>query len=354
MHVVLRRLLVLVADELDELLIGDEPVVDAHRPRPRVGLGVLDGDVELEPAVGDAAESLGDARRAAEVAAVHVEPAVVAEPHRLHHERVAFPPSHRVALPPRLRIVGRQRPAVEQDVPQAAVGLVGNQHLVAGLDDLARLRVRVLLHQPDGQAVGVGVVRREGGLPLLAQLRRPRRVGQAALHVAAGVDERGDRRSVAEVGNHRAAEPAARRNPALPHAREVGRAAGQARCGCAQVGGARRRLRHVGPQVRRPLRRHGRRKHQTARQSGDESHRQKTVSHGRLKAASRSPIITPHETPTLLWLSSCCWLWCRHPSPRRSSSRPRTVPSFMGITISTRPTPRPRASSGSTRSAACW
>ena len=43
---VLRRLLVLEADELDQLGVEHDLVLDRHCPRPRVGLGIVDGDLD--------------------------------------------------------------------------------------------------------------------------------------------------------------------------------------------------------------------------------------------------------------------------------------------------------------------
>ena len=60
---------------------------------------------------------------------------------RLDHQRVAHPPAGRVAEPPRLRIAGRQRPAVREDLPHAGIALVEHHDHVRRLDDLPRLRV---------------------------------------------------------------------------------------------------------------------------------------------------------------------------------------------------------------------
>src|SRR6185503_13774429 len=61
---VLDVLLVLAADELDDLgvhpLVHHQLLVHPHAERRRVGLGVVDGDVDLERAVVQAAVALGD------------------------------------------------------------------------------------------------------------------------------------------------------------------------------------------------------------------------------------------------------------------------------------------------------
>src|SRR5262245_52767573 len=68
------------ADELDELVVRHQPLWELHRPRTRVRLGVVDGDVDLERAVVHAPETLGHPSCVGERAAVDVEPSAVAEP----------------------------------------------------------------------------------------------------------------------------------------------------------------------------------------------------------------------------------------------------------------------------------
>src|SRR5262245_12755861 len=68
------ELLVLVADELDQLLVGQVALIDPHRPWLGVRLGVLDRHVDLQAAEVQAAEALGDLGLAAVRAAVDVQP----------------------------------------------------------------------------------------------------------------------------------------------------------------------------------------------------------------------------------------------------------------------------------------
>ena len=83
--------LVLLADELDDLLIGHEHLVVPDRPRLGVGLGIVHGDVDLHPPVAHAAEPLGHLRLLGHRRAVDVEPSVIAESVALDDERVAVP-----------------------------------------------------------------------------------------------------------------------------------------------------------------------------------------------------------------------------------------------------------------------
>ncbi len=77
---VLRRLLVLAADELDQLFVGDQALADLHRgPRARIGLEVFDRHVDFERPVVDAPKPLGQLCRIGQRRAVDVEPAAILE-----------------------------------------------------------------------------------------------------------------------------------------------------------------------------------------------------------------------------------------------------------------------------------
>src|SRR5688572_13457810 len=89
--VMLRGLLVLVADELDELLIDRQLVAHADRERLRVGLRVVDGHVDLEVAVVGTPPAFDELAFLRQRAAVDVEPAVVAKAGGFDDERIAFP-----------------------------------------------------------------------------------------------------------------------------------------------------------------------------------------------------------------------------------------------------------------------
>jgi hypothetical protein len=143
-----------------------------------------------------------DLRLLAVGAAVDVEPAVVravlgaAQVVGFDHQRVAFPVSNRVAVPERLRLtLRRQLASVHVDVAEAVVGLVLDDDLVRQLIDLARLRLLVELQESHRQAHRVWIVASLQREALLAQLRGPRGVRQAALDIAAGLEEGRHRRT---------------------------------------------------------------------------------------------------------------------------------------------------------------
>src|ERR1700730_15690158 len=70
------ELLILVADELDRLLVHHRALVDADGERLRVRFRVLDRDVDLELAEDRAAEALREFRLIAVRTPAHVQPSV--------------------------------------------------------------------------------------------------------------------------------------------------------------------------------------------------------------------------------------------------------------------------------------
>src|SRR4030095_369239 len=149
------ELLVLVADELDQLLIGQIALIDPDGPRFRVRLRIVDSYVDLQVPERGAADALSEFRLPAVRAAIDVEPSVVGtvvfcapQIVGFDDKRVAIPTADRVAVPPGLRLaLRRKRPAIEIDVAYAVVGLVLDENQLLRLDDLARLRLLVELQE---------------------------------------------------------------------------------------------------------------------------------------------------------------------------------------------------------------
>src|SRR6266852_6298237 len=71
------ELLVLVTFEFDQLLIDDQPLIDAYGPGLRVRFRILERDVDLQVIEGRPAEFLGELGLLTVRTAVDVEPAVV-------------------------------------------------------------------------------------------------------------------------------------------------------------------------------------------------------------------------------------------------------------------------------------
>src|SRR5438552_8276786 len=154
-----RRALVLGADELDQLFVRNDLLVHANGEGRRVRLGIVDRDVDAQRSVIRPGVSLGHLRLVRERTSVDVEPPAVAEVVGVDDERVAFPVTGGVAVPPGLDVaVFRKRTAVGEDLPDAGIALITNDDQIRRLDDLSRLRMDVELHQSHRQAVRVRVV----------------------------------------------------------------------------------------------------------------------------------------------------------------------------------------------------
>src|SRR5260221_14330543 len=117
-------LLVLPADEFDEVRVELDGLIDLHRPWPGIRFGIIDGDFDFQIAVIHAPEPLDPLCGVGQRSAVDIEPPAVPESGGLNHQRVTLPLPGRIAVPPRLRIVCRQRPSVGEDLPDAGIALV--------------------------------------------------------------------------------------------------------------------------------------------------------------------------------------------------------------------------------------
>src|SRR5213083_2147074 len=157
------ELLVLVADKLHRLFVGLESLIDPHGKWLCIGLGIVDGDIDLEFPKYRTAESLDESRFLAVGTAVHVQPAIIRSGFRtpqivrLDNERVAFPSSDRVAVPPRCRFpVWGEAPAVGVDVSESVICFVQYGNQSRRLDDLPGFWLLVDLCVPKGKEFWVG------------------------------------------------------------------------------------------------------------------------------------------------------------------------------------------------------
>src|SRR6185503_3377643 len=110
------ELLIFVAYELDQFLIRQQPLIDAHRPRLGVRLRIFDREVDLQMAERRPAETLRDLRLARVRTAVHIQPTVgrtvligAAQVVCLDHQVVAVPVTDRISVPKRLRLALRRQ-----------------------------------------------------------------------------------------------------------------------------------------------------------------------------------------------------------------------------------------------------
>src|SRR6185436_2112147 len=206
------ELLVFIAFELNQLLIDDEPLIDANRPWLRVRLRIVQRVVELQMIERRPADPLRHLCLLAVRAAVDVEPSVVravfgaAQIVRLDDQRVAFPVSDRVPVPPGLRLsLWRQFAAIHVDVAEPVVRLVLDEdHLrVRNVHDLPGLRLLMKLQESHRQTHGVRIITILQFAALFLDLGRPRSVRQAAFHVRTRFTERRNRRSTRIVRKRR-------------------------------------------------------------------------------------------------------------------------------------------------------
>ena len=93
-----------VADVLDHVGVGEKLKLHGKRPCLGLGLGIVDGDLDIHPAEVDAAKPLRDAQCARRGPARVIEPDSVVEPRRFHHENVSIPSPHGVAQPRRVLV----------------------------------------------------------------------------------------------------------------------------------------------------------------------------------------------------------------------------------------------------------
>jgi len=113
---------------------------------------------DLERPIVQAPESLGQFGGVGDGRTFFVDPTRFLEAGGLDHQRVAFPMSNRITVPPGIGVVIRKRPPVHEDLPDAVVGFVENYNQPGLLNDLARLPMAVELNRVERQTVRVRMV----------------------------------------------------------------------------------------------------------------------------------------------------------------------------------------------------
>src|SRR5262245_56565621 len=132
------RLVVLQADHLHDFGVGHQLPSHAGRKRSRVGFRIVDCLLDLNRPEVRTREALDRATLFGQRAAVDVQPPAVAETFRLDDERIAFPLADGVAIEPGLRIVFGYGSPVSEDLTDALMRFVEQQHDAWALNDLAR------------------------------------------------------------------------------------------------------------------------------------------------------------------------------------------------------------------------
>src|SRR5690349_1435264 len=174
------ELLILVADELDDLVVGRNLLIHTKRNGLRVRLWIVERDVDFQLAVAWPADPLRKLRLLRVRAAADVEPSIVgtrlgsSQVVRLDDQRVAVPSPYRISIPERLdAALRRQRTPIEIDIAKPVVRFVHDRNYAGALHDLPRLAVHVELGQTHRQAIRVGVVNHVRRHALLLQLGGP-------------------------------------------------------------------------------------------------------------------------------------------------------------------------------------
>ena len=129
-----------------------------------VGLGIIDGNLDLHEAEIEAFQPLGEMGRFRYRTALDVEPHVVANAVGFDDQRIAFPVRGGVAVPCRIRIVG-QRPPVEVHFAVGAVEFMQHHHHAGRLHDPGVLRQRPGAREVRRHAVGMRIFTAAVGAP---------------------------------------------------------------------------------------------------------------------------------------------------------------------------------------------
>src|SRR5688572_32508701 len=161
------------ADELNEFGIWHDTLVDPDRPWLRVRLWVIDGDVDLESAVVYPAESFSNLGSGCQWCSTNIQPFAVADVARLNDQRIPFPLSDGIAVPPGFDVGAGKWPSIHEDLTQTAVGFVNDQDHVGSLNHLSRLWMGMELHESHRQAMRIGVVLAVVRHALLDEFRSP-------------------------------------------------------------------------------------------------------------------------------------------------------------------------------------
>src|SRR5579863_446177 len=134
--------LVLIADELDQVGIGNQLRMQFGFPRFRVCFRVVDGELNVHVAEVAPVDSFGQVHPVAGRIAPPRKPGLPVESVGFNHQGVAFPVTGRIAHPGRIGILGKLA-TVEEDLPEGVLIFIQNQNQAGGLDDLVRVeRIR--------------------------------------------------------------------------------------------------------------------------------------------------------------------------------------------------------------------
>src|SRR5437870_7071475 len=106
-------------------------------PGFRVGLGIIDREVELNRCVIDAAVTLDGAHLLTVWLALRAQPGLIIEPGGFHNQRISFPPADGIPIPSRVGIF-RKLAAIHPDLPDRVLSFKEHQDPSGNMDNLER------------------------------------------------------------------------------------------------------------------------------------------------------------------------------------------------------------------------
>src|SRR6266852_7111461 len=128
-------LLVFIAKGLQNVAVWNQELRDLYRDWFEVHLGVLDGHLQVHMAEIAAVKALLKAQSLAAGMSEAIQPALIVESRRIHHERIAFPMPNRIAEPRRVGISGKLAP-IRVYLAVRVIHLVQDHGHSARLNDL--------------------------------------------------------------------------------------------------------------------------------------------------------------------------------------------------------------------------
>ena len=134
-----RAILLVLGKHLEDIAVGDQVVRDADGEWPRVHLRILERHLDIEMTEVSTTEPFGHAQLIAVRMADGVKRCLVVKAGSLHHECVALPVPHRVAVVREQIEFGGKPAPIGVDLPVGVADFIQDHRQPRRLDDLDRL-----------------------------------------------------------------------------------------------------------------------------------------------------------------------------------------------------------------------
>src|SRR6266704_2746401 len=128
---------VLVANEFHQLLIRQQACLLVDRPRLCIGLGIIDGDLNIHVAKILAPKTLNDMQGIRGWLPGLIQPGLAVKTLGIDDQSMSFPLTCRITHPSWSEVLS-QLAAIQEDLPPEIESLVNNHDESGGLDDLPR------------------------------------------------------------------------------------------------------------------------------------------------------------------------------------------------------------------------